>query len=508
MLLNKKLFVVVIFLIELIAQPLYEQQIVPFDGQNDTRFGVSTYHSDSLLIVGAIGWDGARGTVYNYKRINDNYSFLDKLFASDGDTFDLFGSSILYHKNRLFVGAVNKRIDNLLTGIGSVYVYNNTFGSWVEQQIIRPPNQEVRGSRFPSAMAAIDDFLIIGAEKYDTDNEEIGAVFVYKYKNDKYELFQEILPPESQEGQAFGSDIAIKDSLLLLASVADNSTSGIYSGSLYIYEREDSIWKFSDKIIPDSNSDFLGFGTSLAINDEYVFVGTSGIYGYNKPGKIYIYKYEGAKLELCQIIESGENYFNDKFGVSSAVQNDTLLVGALFDTTRTEITGSVYMFVEEEGVWKKKMKIVPSDPENANYFGSRLMFYRNEIFITAPQTYVDDMFYVGKVYRYTDFPTHIRDRAEQLTQSFALFQNYPNPFNPSTTIKFTISPEVNGELSLVKIIVHDILGREVATLINQKMQPGNHEVTFNANNLSSGIYFYKIDINGSYRAVKKMILLR
>lgn len=96
---------------------------------------------------------------------------------------------------------------------------------------------------------------------------------------------------------------------------------------------------------------------------------------------------------------------------------------------------------------------------------------------------------------------------EGIVHEFALNQNYPNPFNPSTTINFTVPSDVKRETSNVKLIVYDILGKEMAVLVNQQMQPGNHEVSFNADNFSSGMYFYKLT-TGNFVQTKKMLLIK
>jgi hypothetical protein len=94
---------------------------------------------------------------------------------------------------------------------------------------------------------------------------------------------------------------------------------------------------------------------------------------------------------------------------------------------------------------------------------------------------------------------------------FLLFQNYPNPFNPSTKIKFTIPNNVilSGakNLTQVQLKVFDILGNEIATLVNEELPAGEYEVKFDAGNLSSGMYFYKLQA-GSFTVTKKMVLLR
>jgi photosystem II stability/assembly factor-like uncharacterized protein len=94
-----------------------------------------------------------------------------------------------------------------------------------------------------------------------------------------------------------------------------------------------------------------------------------------------------------------------------------------------------------------------------------------------------------------------------IPNEFILYQNYPNPFNPVTNIKFTIPSNVKGETSNVKLIVFDILGREIVTIINEKMRPGTYEVKWNAENIPSGIYFYTLETN-KFKETKKMSLLK
>ena len=89
-----------------------------------------------------------------------------------------------------------------------------------------------------------------------------------------------------------------------------------------------------------------------------------------------------------------------------------------------------------------------------------------------------------------------------LVNTFSLDQNYPNPFNPSTKIRFTLPQAGN-----VNLAVYNLLGEKVADVMNQEMTSGSFEVTFDGSNLSSGIYFYKINAN-NYTATKKMILMK
>jgi len=96
-----------------------------------------------------------------------------------------------------------------------------------------------------------------------------------------------------------------------------------------------------------------------------------------------------------------------------------------------------------------------------------------------------------------------------IPNDFLLYQNFPNPFNPTTKIKFTIpaSPLSFGEGQGVRLIVYDILGNEIATLVNEEKPAGEHEVEFDASGLTSGIYFYKLQA-GNFVETKKMVLLK
>jgi photosystem II stability/assembly factor-like uncharacterized protein len=89
---------------------------------------------------------------------------------------------------------------------------------------------------------------------------------------------------------------------------------------------------------------------------------------------------------------------------------------------------------------------------------------------------------------------------------FQLSQNYPNPFNPKTLINYSVGSNGNSPVN-VKLVVYDITGREVTTLVNETKQPGNYKVTFDGSSYASGVYIYRIEA-GSFVEVKKMVLVK
>jgi hypothetical protein len=107
------------------------------------------------------------------------------------------------------------------------------------------------------------------------------------------------------------------------------------------------------------------------------------------------------------------------------------------------------------------------------------------------------------------YPIGIEPISTTIPDAYNLYQNYPNPFNPVTKIKFDI-PALSSPLEggrEVTLIVYDILGKEVTTLVNEKLKPGVYEINWNASHLASGIYFYRL-VTDRYVNTKKLVLIK
>lgn len=112
------------------------------------------------------------------------------------------------------------------------------------------------------------------------------------------------------------------------------------------------------------------------------------------------------------------------------------------------------------------------------------------------------------LYSFVDYirfarPSGTSNEQEERVSDFTLNQNYPNPFNPSTVISYKLSVDSHVELK-----VFDLLGREMTSLVNSRMPAGNHNVTFNAEGLASGMYYYQLITDGQLIQTRKMMLVR
>ncbi|MCI0473972.1 MAG: T9SS type A sorting domain-containing protein, partial [Ignavibacteria bacterium] len=128
--------------------------------------------------------------------------------------------------------------------------------------------------------------------------------------------------------------------------------------------------------------------------------------------------------------------------------------------------------------------------------------------LVAPQ-FVQEIF--NHSIAYESIYTGLNLLENEIPLNYVLHQNYPNPFNPSTKITFAIPSwegyGVSRGVGLVTLKVFDITGKETQTLVQQQLQPGTYEVTFDGSGLNSGVYFYRLTA-GDYSETKRMVLIK
>jgi hypothetical protein len=177
---------------------------------------------------------------------------------------------------------------------------------------------------------------------------------------------------------------------------------------------------------------------------------------------------------------------------------------ATIDLTSQNIsTGSPFVIAFTIGSNPYAPGVMVTDYPGTNFYHSYTYLNSSEgasgagwYFISSSDTTVA----IYLIRAYVSVQTGVKQVVEVLPARFNLQQNYPNPFNPTTTINYQLPTN-----SHVTLKVFDVLGREVATLVNAQQTPGNHSVAFSARNLPSGVYFYRITA-GNFSEVKKLVL--
>ncbi len=139
--------------------------------------------------------------------------------------------------------------------------------------------------------------------------------------------------------------------------------------------------------------------------------------------------------------------------------------------------------------------------------GEELEIYNNHVIICGDFFTADGIF-TSNIVQYSPSSITQINSNQNVIKNYSLSQNYLNPFNPITRIRFSIpAVETGFKPVYTKIVIYDILGKEMAILVNEELQPGTYEAEWNATNYPSGIYFYKI-LAGEFSETKKMILVK
>lgn len=138
----------------------------------------------------------------------------------------------------------------------------------------------------------------------------------------------------------------------------------------------------------------------------------------------------------------------------------------------------------------------------ANHYGKRVCIdSSNSVYVGGtshgPESATNDIVLI----KYSQI-SHVHI-SNLIPDDIKLFQNYPNPFNPVTNIEYQLAITAN-----VKVSIFNVLGKEVAVLVNEKQTPGTYSLKWDASNFSSGIYFYNLQINGNLLDTKKLILIK
>ena len=178
----------------------------------------------------------------------------------------------------------------------------------------------------------------------------------------------------------------------------------------------------------------------------------------------------------------------DSIILASSIDNGVTYtsLARLGPTQLATATGSPSPFVPTAAQWKKLNFLLP--------IGT------NRLIVQGFSGFGDNVYVDSICVNYV--PLGVGNNNNNTPKVYSLNQNYPNPFNPSTQISFGLPKSGN-----VKLVVFDILGREVKTLVNEFQTAGTHSITFDASSLASGVYFYSITAN-DFTATKKMLLIK
>ncbi|WHZ28188.1 MAG: hypothetical protein OJF51_002986 [Nitrospira sp.] len=353
--------------------------------------------------------------------------------ASNTGAGDLFGFSVALDGDTLAVGAIGEasngrgvnsgaEADNSARASGAVYVFTRHGGTWHQQAYIKASNTKIishseDGAAFGSRVALSGNTLAVAAPfesssvrgvnsgtGADNDAPASGAVYVFTRHNGTWHQQAYIKASNTDQGDFFSQSVALDGETLAVgafeesssgrginsAAEADNSAFG--SGAVYVFTRHNGTWH-QQAYIKASNAEANDlFGFSVALDANTLAVGATGESsngrGVNSgaeadnsapgSGAVYVFTRHGGTWHQQAYIKASNAESSNAFGISVALSNHTLAVGAVQDTS-----GAVYILTQNGGAWYEQTFVKASNADKGDSFGISVALYGNTLAVGA-----------------------------------------------------------------------------------------------------------------------------
>ena len=410
--------------------------------------------------------------------------------------------------------------------VGAIWVFNRKGVAWIQQgnKMVGTGGAGLPMQGWSVAISADGNTIIEGGPE---DYNSKGAAWIFTRSDDIW----------TQQGNKLigngfadwhvleGWSVAVSsdgNTAIIGGPGDDNST-----GAIWVFNRSGVTWTQQGAKVVGAGAVGKGWqGSSVAVSsDGNTFVegapqdrGGDG----SGPGAIWIFgrsagvwMQQGTKLVGTGAV--GSACQGSSVGITSDGNN--VIEGGDWDK---DYNGAVWIFNRIGGVWiQSGSKLIGDSTVGTSYQGYSAAISSDGSTLLEGGNHDNNC--TGAAWVFYNPTIGITPISNQVPNSFSLSQNYPNPFNPTTTIRIDVAPPLRtngahlplsgGDVTAaagtvgVKLKVYDILGKEIITLVNQQLQPGTYEVTFDGTNLPSGIYFYRLE-SGSFVETKKMLMVK
>ena len=421
-----------------------------------------------------------------------------KLVGSDaaGNALQGYSVSISADGNTAIVGGL---YDNNFAGAGWIFV--RSAGVWTQQGPKLVGTGAVGNSEqgWSVAISADGNTALMSGP---VDNSNKGATWVFTRTAGVWTQQGTKLVGTGAIGafvfQGSSLGVSTDGNTAVIGGSSDNGN----IGAIWIFTRSAGVWtQQGSKLVgtgATGNAD-QGYSSSISADGNTIIEGAYGDNG--NTGALWVFTRSAGVWTQQGTKLVGTGSVGAAFqGFSCSISSDgnTIVEGAYKDNTNA---GAIWAFTRTGGVWTQ----LGSKLVGTGAIGTSV-YQGHSVSISLEGTVIEGGFYdnnqLGAAWIFYDPTVGITPVSTDIPKSFSLSQNYPNPFNPTSKIRFAVQTT-----SLTALMVYDILGREVATLVNQQLQPGTYEVSFDGTNLPSGIYFYRL-VAGNFVETKKMSLVK
>lgn len=306
-----------------------------------------------------------------------------KLVASDGQPEDQFGYSVAIDGRTALVGAF-RADEGEIQDSGAAYVYVAGPEGWrFEAKLVA--SAPLEGDTLGGNLALKKDTAVLGVIGRDDVAENAGAVLVFERESGEWHEKQWLMPSDAKKGDSFGQSIALTENTLVIGAPR-NDASEIDSGSAYVYQRKNDQWQFQTKLTANDGAAGDLFGISVAIDENTILVGADlHDEKAEKAGAVYAFTYDGAQWHQQAKLMAEDGGEVDIFGVRVSLSGDTALISARRDDVEGVgvDAGSAYIFERSNGQWSQKQKLLAPDGKADDRFGRGVSLEDDTAIISA-----------------------------------------------------------------------------------------------------------------------------
>ena len=335
----------------------FSQKFVAPDGAGFENFGISVALDGDYALIGS-RWDNDNGfrsgSAYLFDTTSGN--LLQKFLAPDGASNAWFGYSVVLNGDYALIGSPGDDDNGIYSG--SAYLFDLTSGDLL-QKFLTPDG--AHGDQLGFSVALDGDYVLIGSPGNNGSGSKSGSAYLFDLSSG--DLLQKFIPPNGAGLGLFGLSVALDGDSVLIGSPGDDDN-GFSSGSAYLFDLTsgDLLQKF---IAPDGTSRDV-FGYSIALDGDYALI-SSRFDSDNGPSSGSVYLFDLASGNFLQKFIAPDGASNDQFGFSVALDEDSALVGSLFDSDNGSGSGSAYLFDLTSG--NLLQKFIAPDGAISDLFG-------------------------------------------------------------------------------------------------------------------------------------------
>lgn len=367
----------------------------------------------SRLLIAVLAW------TFSLSALAQSWTYETKLTANDRRKQDYLGRVNRIDGDFIITGVPKQSYDasnkNYLTEAGAAYIFEfNSRGDWTQvAKLVSPERTYYR--EFGSSVDISGDFAIVGEQNNSTDENQAnilgssGAIFIYKRSSSNlWNKYQKIVASDRAAYQAFGSQLAFDGKTLIVSA----------KQKVYVFEKGgDGKWSETGKFDLPNYQTARDF--SVSVSNNYAVIGLAenaldenGLNEKDDAGQAIIYEKKNGAWQQVQTVVASDRFFDANFGISTSIDNNLLVVGAhrmsepISTGNPTNTSGAAYIFERQtNGTWTEVKKLMASDKNNNDGFGTSLSLEGAVIVIATPHQQYDDkgenfLHGAGAVYMY------------------------------------------------------------------------------------------------------------